>query len=92
MGSRRKLLEIQAGLFADMLRGHDMCEVRTDFPTDAKIIGAGWDQSRNSIIVAVESSEFDEVEDGYFAPQLDVTVTKRISEVEAILAMVRPDP
>lgn len=90
--ARRKILHVSADILAEMLRGHPMSEVVTDFPPDAVIVGCGWDETHYTVRLAVECPSFDEVPDGFFAPDMNVTVTKRISELDAILALVRPDP
>jgi hypothetical protein len=86
--ARRKILMVEPALLCGMLRGHDMEELRTDFPADAVIVGCGWDETRNYVRLAVESESFDEVPDGYFAPDLSVTITRRVSELDAILRLV----
>jgi hypothetical protein len=86
--AKRKILLIEPLLLAEMLRGHDMEELRTDFPADAVIVGCGWDETRNYVRLAVESETFDEVPDGYFAPDLSVTITRRVSELAAIIRLV----
>lgn len=89
---RRKILELDPNVLCGMLQGHDMSEVRTDFPPDAKIVGCGWDERRNYIRLAVESASFDDIPDGFFAPLMTVTATSRLSELEAVLRLVRPAP
>jgi len=86
--ARRQILVIEPMVLCEMLRGHDMSEVRTDFPADAVIVGCGWDVTRNMLRLAVESESFDEVPDGYFAPDMNITITRRISELDAILRLV----
>ena len=86
--ARRKVITVSAYMVANMMRGHDMMEIRTDVPADMVIVGCGWDETRNSIRLAVESEEWDEVEDGMFAPDFTPIVTMRISELDAILRLV----
>lgn len=89
--ARRKILLVTAEVFADMLRGHDMSRVETDFPADAKIIGCGWDEQTQSIRLAVECPSFDEVPDGYFAPNLNVAITRHVTYEAALYELIRHD-
>ena len=91
MSSRRKILHVAADVMVEMLHGHKMCEVVTDMPSDAVIVGCGWDESRNTVRLAVESETFDEVEDGYFAPDFDLHLTWRRSELEAAIHLLTPE-
>lgn len=92
MSNRRKILEVSADLVAGLLPGwHDLMSLTTDAPKDIKIVGCGWDETKNTIRLAVESETFDEVEDGRFAPYLTLTVTQRRSELDAVIHLLTPE-
>ena len=89
--ARRKILLVTAEVFADMLRGHDMSRVETDFPPDAVIIGCGWDEQTQSIRLAVECPSFDEVPDGMFAPNMELRATRHVTYEAALYELIRHD-
>jgi hypothetical protein len=84
---RRAIIEIDPATFVGMLRGHSAIEVASNVPADTVIVGCGWDENRRIVRLAVESSEFDDIADGMFAPNFDVIMWSRFpSETDRFTA------
>jgi hypothetical protein len=93
--ARRRIVLIAPFLLEEWMRGLALRpgeSVASDAPADLKIVGCGWDEQRNEVRLAVESSAFDEVADGMFAPTWSpVFTTHRMSEFEAAMAVLMGD-
>ena len=92
--ARRRIVLIEPLLMARWLQGYspEPGESWTsDAPADLTIVGCGWDETRNVMRFAVESSTFDDVPDVYFAPDWTPTFTTHtMSKFEAAMAVLRP--
>lgn len=97
--ARRRIILMQPDWFAQILidggpafrSGPTLVEsVTSDCPADLRIVGCGWDEARNLVRVAVESETFDEVPDGYFAPEWTPTYTSHVmTRFEAALEVLK---
>lgn len=70
-----------------VFRGHDYSRMSTDWPDDAEITNATWDQSRGCIVLTVQSATFDEVPFGNIIPEWSPTITKHLDETAALISM-----
>ena len=68
-------------------RGHEYSKITTDWPSDAEITNATWDQSRGCIVLTVRSATFDEVPFGNTIPEWTPTITKHLDETAALISM-----
>lgn len=80
--ARRRIIELRPEFLTDLLRGWTALSgsllttgVTSDVPPDLRIIGCGWDEGRHVVRLAVESSTFDDVPDGMFAPNWEPAYT-----------------
>jgi hypothetical protein len=96
--ARRRIILLNTDVVVTMLRGewtlavdHDrwIREVTSDVPADLRIVGCGWDESRNIVRIAVESETFTDVPDGQFAPEWVPTYTAHeVTEFEAAMMLM----
>lgn len=100
--ARRRIILIDAGLMVQWLQqdGHAISpssgawvkSITSDCPDDLRVVGCGWDELRNQIRIAVESAEFDEVADGYFAPEWTPAYTAHyLSRFDAAMEVLKGD-
>ncbi|HYW90326.1 MAG TPA: hypothetical protein VFB50_21320 [Chloroflexota bacterium] len=80
-----KRLDIQADMFLRILQGMDgdrlvRCE---GIPADARSVGIIVDEAWNTVVVYVESTEFEPVAEGMPVPHLDVRFTEHFTPVSA---------
>lgn len=80
---RVKQLLIRARSFLDLLRGMDGSTLVKweGIPPDASVLGFSFDEATNVLSVYVESSTFDEVEEGHRVPESNPTFTAYYPEI-----------
>lgn len=98
--ARRRIILFSGRLMADVIRGDAILggpiakdewvlSITSDVPADLRVVGCGWDERTNSVRIAVESSTFDDIPDGYFAPEWTPTYTRHaVTEYEAAMALL----
>lgn len=91
MTRRVKVLSLSAIVLEQMLQGHPLEEVTTDFPASAAIVGCQWDSIRGNVKLVVEDLSFPEVQEGMIPLDMDIRVTSHITEVAAIYRVLRKE-
>jgi hypothetical protein len=95
--ARRRIILLNTDVVVAMLRGNWprvnpnnwVREITSDIPADLRIVGCGWDESRNIVRIAVESETFDDVPDGQFAPEWEPVYTfHEVTEFEAAMMLM----
>lgn len=54
---------------------HEKCRVDNGVPEDAKLVGVRYDTWTDRVIFLFESDSFDEVIEGNFPPEVNITVS-----------------
>jgi hypothetical protein len=96
--ARRRIVLIDPEVVADVLRADGRLTARrvgervtSDAPDDLTVVGCGWDETRQQVRIAVESSTFDDIPDGVFAPEWTPLYTRHydeMTEFEAAMAVL----
>lgn len=92
MSDRRyQIVQVTPSILCEMFRGHEMSEVVTDFPADARIEDVRWEFNSMAIQFRVWSSTFDELDEEAIIPFFNPTITSHVSEVAAIYRVLRKE-
>ncbi len=91
--ARRRIVLVEPMMLVVWMQGGALRPgetVTSDAPADLTIVGCGWDEVRGVVRLAVESSEFDDVPDGHFAPGWTPRfLSTQMSPYEAAMAVLR---
>lgn len=96
--ARRRIILVDASLMAHLVSGRSfgtwtsgmiLKSLTSDCPSDMRIVGCGWDEKRNVLRLAAESEEWDDVPDGYFAPEFTPSyTTATLTKFEAAMEVL----
>lgn len=86
---RVALVRVSAFWLELVFRGHDYSRITTDWPADAQITNATWDQNRSLITLTVQSARFGEVPAGNNIPEWSPTVTTHMDETAQLIELTR---
>jgi hypothetical protein len=85
---RAVLVHVGTSFIEQILHGHEYSRLETDFPADAEIVYALWNQDKNQLVLTVTSATYADVPDGSYLPNWSPTVTVYQDEAARLIDIV----
>lgn len=73
MMRRVRVVSVSSDLLEMVWRPHDWLKLESDWPSDARLVGASWATKLGVLELLIESESFDPVEEGSIPPQWEPT-------------------
>ena len=82
-------VKFQGDLIVAMLRGHEMSELNSTWPKDAVIRNVEFDPVWGHVTFIVESSTFDDVQEGAVIPDWDPWYSRKVTLASEWLKVIK---